>query len=133
MWKTVFTCYLESLMPKLSFKAVLKSKLTIPSDIFLRALFYREIIKFVSNYYFWNKKTIRVYRFSINTVFKKKKKRKENYGKLGVLIRFCCVFSSKISTFGHISEISFDCKCINNYRYAYFYNGKSDRVFLFFW
>ena len=45
--------------------------------------------------------------------------------------RFCFVFPSKLPTFWHITEVSFDRKCMKIVDIPFFYNEKSDSVFRF--
>ena len=73
---------------------------------YFRRHFQSETYKACSDTYFYNKKSINVYRFLIHTaVFCKKEDKLD-------LRQFCFVFPSKQTTFLHISEVSFDRKCI---------------------
>ena len=67
-------------------------------------LFFKKPLHLLEN----KKKSISVFRFSINTVGFWK-----IVGKVSTLRGFCFFFFSfKLPTFWHISEVSFDCKCL---------------------
>ena len=71
------------------FKAVLKSKLAILSDLPQKGTFYCKHIKFLDAFIYATK-TINVFLFAIHTVILWKKA-----GKIGTLKRFCSEFSLK--------------------------------------
>ena len=48
-----------------------------------------------------------------------------------ILRWFCSIFSFKLPTFWHTSEVSLDCKCIKMILFSYFYNGKRNCVHRF--